>query len=531
MAIKKYIADKDNTITNAYQLDMSTRGTGSNMGASDILEVFSIYGQQTLTSSADTGSVELSRALLQFPVSTISADRTANTIPDSGSVSFYLRMFNARHSEQLPKNFTVNVLAVSQSWEEGTGLDMEGYTDKTKDAIDGSNWTNRAKATAWGKQGGEYHSSSYTAAQTMPNYTYTFSEGHEDIELDITAMVEEWIATTQTNYGLGVFLTASFEGYVSNSNGLDDGPILHNPDGQKKSFYTKRFFSRSSEFFFKKPAIEARWDSRTKDQRGTFYYSSSLAPAADNLNTIYLYNYVRGELKNIPAVGTGPILVSIYSGSADDTAPSGSKLALSVGGDVAAGGDLNVTGGWSSTGVYTASFAYTGSTTLKTIYDVWHSGSVEYNTGSIRPKTLSSPNWNQYDQYVTKITNLKPKYVKNEQARFRVFTRPRNWSPNIYSVASRDIENTIIPSSSYEILRMVDEHTVINNSTGSATMHTYLSYDVSGSYFDLDMSLLEPGYLYGIKMAYYVAGQWREQEEVFKFRVEDNQLYRQLGNK
>ena len=45
MAIKKYIAEKDNTITNAFESNLSTRGTGSNMGASDILEVFSIYGQ------------------------------------------------------------------------------------------------------------------------------------------------------------------------------------------------------------------------------------------------------------------------------------------------------------------------------------------------------------------------------------------------------------------------------------------------------------------------------------------------------
>ena len=70
MAIKKYKATKDNTITNAFKLDLSTRATGSNMGSADILEVFSIYGQQTNTSA------ELSRALLQFPISTISADRT-----------------------------------------------------------------------------------------------------------------------------------------------------------------------------------------------------------------------------------------------------------------------------------------------------------------------------------------------------------------------------------------------------------------------------------------------------------------------
>ena len=46
MCIKKYIADKDNTITNAFRSNLTTRGTGSNMGASDILEIFSIYGKK-----------------------------------------------------------------------------------------------------------------------------------------------------------------------------------------------------------------------------------------------------------------------------------------------------------------------------------------------------------------------------------------------------------------------------------------------------------------------------------------------------
>ena len=40
MAIKRYLATKDNTITNSYKADLQTRGTGSNMGQSDIVEVF-----------------------------------------------------------------------------------------------------------------------------------------------------------------------------------------------------------------------------------------------------------------------------------------------------------------------------------------------------------------------------------------------------------------------------------------------------------------------------------------------------------
>ncbi len=127
MAIKRYIATKDNTITNAFGIDLSTRATGSNMGASDILEVFSIYGQ------ANNSHLQNYLVFLyNFLLITISSDRTDGNIPASGSVSFYLRMFNARHSEQLPRNFTVNVLAVSQSWQEGTGLDMEAYTDENK---------------------------------------------------------------------------------------------------------------------------------------------------------------------------------------------------------------------------------------------------------------------------------------------------------------------------------------------------------------------------------------------------------------
>ena len=91
MSIKRYVASKDSTITNAFKMDLRNRGTGSNMGASDVLETFSIYAQSSSTST------EVSRMLLQFPISDISTDRTNGKIPVSGSVSFYLRLYNAPH--------------------------------------------------------------------------------------------------------------------------------------------------------------------------------------------------------------------------------------------------------------------------------------------------------------------------------------------------------------------------------------------------------------------------------------------------
>ncbi len=91
MGIKSYKATKDNTITNAYSRDTFVRATGSNMGASPILEVFSIYDDIT-NSDVLSGSSELSRVLIKFDTATMATDRTNGDLPASGSVNFYLRM-------------------------------------------------------------------------------------------------------------------------------------------------------------------------------------------------------------------------------------------------------------------------------------------------------------------------------------------------------------------------------------------------------------------------------------------------------
>ena len=98
MAIKRYYANADNTITNAFQENLSVRGTGSNMGQADILETFSIYAQESATST------ELARILIKFPVlEEIKVDRDSSILPASGEVSFYLKMYNARHQETFAK--------------------------------------------------------------------------------------------------------------------------------------------------------------------------------------------------------------------------------------------------------------------------------------------------------------------------------------------------------------------------------------------------------------------------------------------
>lgn len=685
MAIKRFYANADATITNAYRDGLSefSRGSGSNMGGADILEVFSIYGQ-----SGNSGSQELSRVLIKFPVTTsdsstksIQAARTDGILPDSGSVTFHLRMFNAKHSNTVPRDFRLDVHQVSSSWKEGVGLDMDDYSDKgpvnwiarnstanfasgtitciatdgadvnnlylqIKDAegtvygatgsnstatstntvigvngissaanlatkiansINHANVTAKIKAEANGAvvklyqeiaggkgntniagtlvtsapttvatasgapEGGggilsggassetpwRYAGADYYTKSDLNHTSYQeFSEGIEDLEIDITDFVEEWIAGTKPNYGIIVKLTGSQEAHYSSSidrlQGIEplkansaggvsiphsSGSLIHNPNGVSSSYYTKRFFARTSEFFFERPVIEARWDSSRKDSRARLYFSSSLVSGDDNLNTIYLYNYVKGQLKNIPGIGSwgSKINVSIYSGSStDNNTPDKDPLVLAGDTSYIGASKQVITGGWIDTGIYTASFALTGTVSSSAngfytkVFDVWHNGTgsggarVEYHTGSISTNDFGASGYSVNNTYVLNMPNFKKAYNSENEERFRVTARQKNWSPTIYSVAKTSLPIEIIEDLYYKVVRRLDNKTVIKYSTGSANSEaTRLSYDISGNYFDLDLAMLEPGYVYGIQYVMKEAdSKYREFTEIFEFTLE-----------
>jgi len=494
MSIKRYKPTKDTTITNAYASNLSTRGTGSNMGAADVAEVFSIYGQAT------TSSIEKSRMLMEFDINQIKTDRTDGTIPASGSVDFYLRLYNAVHAFTLPKDYTLVIHPVSRSWDEGRGLDMEEYSDSGY-----ANWLVAASAssgiTNWTTPGGDFHTGAYVSGVSLPSYSQEFNAGPEDLKVDVTSLVEEWIAGlndlagARGNFGVGIFLTSSQE----------DG-------SEERSFYTKKFFTRGTEFFYRQPIVEARWDSSTKDDAGNFYISSSLSPAVDNLNTLFLYNSVRGQLKNIPNVGESNILLSVYS------TLGGSKITLPIGGDVKTNDDVNATGSYVKAGVYSVTLAYTGSAT--TLYPVWHSGSVEYHTGSaVSAQSMRASNVFKNTEYISKLTNLKSVYTVEETPTLRLYTRQKDWGPSIYTKSTTDIEVKIVEDGYYKVARVTDNLEIVPYGTGSLN-YTRMSFDSSGSYFELDMSLFEKGYSYKITFAYRNNEKYHEQPESFKFRVE-----------
>ncbi|HIB84431.1 MAG TPA: LamG domain-containing protein, partial [Chromatiaceae bacterium] len=64
-----------------------------------------------------------------------------------------------------------------------------------------------SQTEAWTRMGGDYHIS--------PVYTDYFDKGTENLEIDVTPLVEEWIAGTKDNYGFGVHLTGTQEAYFA----------------------------------------------------------------------------------------------------------------------------------------------------------------------------------------------------------------------------------------------------------------------------------------------------------------------------
>ena len=77
-------------------------------------------------------------------------------------------------------------------------MDLENYKD-----LGVSNWISASDGVAWTTAGGDYHH--------LPTFEQTFETGLEDMDLNITSLVEEWITGAggggKANYGVGVRLT------------------------------------------------------------------------------------------------------------------------------------------------------------------------------------------------------------------------------------------------------------------------------------------------------------------------------------
>lgn len=462
MPIKRFYATKDNSITNAVRISEQTGATNANMGKSDSLEAF--YFKANAEQNIDS---EESRIIIKFDADEMYVAHQNLDFP--ADARFYLRMFNVKHDKAVPSSFSLKVTALDKDFDEGYGLDMETYKD-----AGASNWTNATDAEEWTTPGGN---------TLAPLSEFYFEKGTEDLIIDITEHVNAAFiqpdALDRTSLG---------------------GLLIHFDSLTNADYYTKKFYSRTTNNFYKKPCIEVRWESVVQDDGGSVYkYSDRVS---DNIQSLYFYNWVNGELEQIPDPS---VYFKLYTdNNFVSEIPGSSIIAENV-----------------ATGIYKVDFNPSGST--DTIHYSWErTNNEKYISGSIELRDRDYTNDFATPDYNITINNLKDSYSTTEKANMRLSIKKRDRDLNIYTVAQSNFQNDIIKRIYYKVTRRADNFDAIPYGIGEDNMpeFTKLSYDSTGNYFDLDMSLFEPGFMYEISFLYKVKSNYVEYRNKFKFRVE-----------
>jgi hypothetical protein len=460
--IYRIFPSKDNWITNLVAPFVNVPVTGSNFGASEILELFKKVGVSGAGGWA--GSSSLGRVLMQFDFSRW--NQLTSSLDAPRSPLWRLVMKNARHAETLPSSYDVEVISLSRSWDEGPGYDHETFVDKGQ-----SNWVQARSDSYWTTLGGDL--------LTDVISTYHFDDGSEDLDVDVGRNVSRWLSGTVINNGLCVRVSSSLE-----TNALD--------------YYVKKFHSRQTNFLDRRPYLESRWDDSVRDDRANFVFDYS--------GTLYLYNKVRGQLTNIPGIPLGQNCMNVRIADL-----SGTLMTLSA--------------SWTGLpGIYSASFTLaTGSYSGSRFNDIWTSGSRVYMTGAFVPSDDFSRQSLGNARLVASVPNLKSIYTTDESPDLRVYIREYDYNPPVVLTASISSPGGLMVTRGY--YRVDNDRTkeqVVPFGTGSyegGTDWTRLSYDENGNYFGFHMGALAPGQVYRIVLLIDQDGQRQVLDGGFKFKV------------
>lgn len=230
MSVIKIFPSKDASIYSYYPT--------MNAGTDEILDI-SLY--QTIE-----GWFEVARTLIAFP-----QDEILTLLSSSLSGSrwdAYLKLYLAAASN-IPLDYTLHVLPLSQSWSMGTGR-----VSNIPTTIDGVSWTNNTATTAWaitnftGSATASFPSLSegggnwYSAYDSTASYTYITPK---DMSVKTTSTVNAWISGTFDN-----------NGFV-----IKHDPLLEFASG---SVFELKYFSVDTHTVYP-PCLEFRWDDSVYD--------------------------------------------------------------------------------------------------------------------------------------------------------------------------------------------------------------------------------------------------------------------------
>jgi len=501
MSFYRIPIEKDVTISTYSSLP--TLVNLGNAGASQIVDVWAEYRD-------DKNYKYLTRFLGSANLTGLQAQIAAGTVPSisAAGVSTTLKFFNINHSDPEAFEFTLDVYPVSTAWSEGRGTRIDSFTNTGY-----ANWVSASTSAAWVSTGGDFVVDANSASQY-------FSSGYEDLCVNISGMVNNWLNGTSANNGFLVKMDSTAESF---------GALSTNTQWYRKSFH-----GRLTNFPNYAPYISVEWVDLITDDRSIGKFGNSVS--------LYLYNdpnAIYGDVDGITTGWPGSVTLSAsiqgvsgalsaYDGNATHNFPASSWTSIA--------GLVSITAGRVKTGIYKTTFILPSSATIfNSFSDVWSITSAASAAVSAisqvftpqlpvtgdssfirRDTTLAVVGWPLQAQGYNSVIN------KDSINTWRVYLmeRPASIVPlaqseanSISSIAASTIPTFITTDGWYRIL--VDALGVVDVDWQK------MGYDAVSNFFTLDMSNFSRGIQYDLEFKVNMRGQTMIFDKTnYKFIVE-----------
>jgi len=500
---------KDGYITN--KIIAGSGSITSNVGQASSLDLFKIWSQ--LVSGSDP-TIENSRILLQTDIPSVQELTGSGLDFTDASFRCYLSLKDIYGGQTTPSNFTLSLVPLSKSWDEGRGSDVEAFRD-----LDAANWVTASVATGtpavWSVTGANGAGTDYINGYEVQQ---TFERGDENLLMDVTTLVSATLAGLIPDRGWRLSYSSSLE-------------------TDNHSYFVKRFGSRHTLNRSLHPKLLVLFSDSIQDDGNQALFGSS--------NTIRTYNSIRGQYANfvsgnVEITGSNSLKLLLvasksvnvttsswqtnFSASITYTTQSVSYFSQSFTASLSSTGNVPLMGYYyavvNMNPQLTASLAsFLGSDKTMNFQSYWTSldGTVLYSSGSWLTFKLPevSETVGAERNFVVNVTNLKNEYQQSQKVRMKVFVQDRNTEQPAFHIPTPS-KSLILNNMCWRLLKRYNRNVVIPfDST-----YTKLSSDGTSMYFDIYMSDLDPQEIYEIEFQINEHGRnYFIKNEGFTFKV------------
>lgn len=521
-------ASKDTYITNKYIAGQ--RCTTSNVGQAATLDLFKLYDETTVLSGTTpvSGVIELTRLLLQFdyePLQQITASFLNIADP---SFKAYLSLKDVYGGQTTPSNFSIRLIPLSQSWDEGRGFDVVAFRD-----LDTANFLTASVVTgtpnAWFLSGAAQSGSlgnpnidiivSGNLGAGLQDITVVqqFARGDENLMMDVTTLVSAAVAGQIPNYGWRL-------------------SFIDEQEQDDITRFVKRFGSRHANNADLHPQLVIKYNDQLTDDMGDTLFNVS--------QSLFTFNRVNGAYQNYfsgstEITGANSLLFNLYGAKYITYYTSSFSLSHSASITHLTRSLYSITqsfpasqyliGSVPQMGIYSTNVNFntventvlkdflTGSTPQEFTY-AWTSldGTLTYASGKTLYKLPQGSISNVEEKnWVVNITNLKQEYKSSEQARLRIFALDYNTEQSASRVPLQP-KSVILENLKWRMINAYSRKVIVPFDD----VATLCSYDAEGMYFDLWMSDFAKGEVYEIELMITYGGKdYLISNAGFRFKV------------